>query len=282
MINDRFVVKADDLEFETTKHLGPHNHPNGTPQSVHGNHGDLKIIDSTEAKKQVENFMKTVPAETMKEINAVRDRVRFGMTTTATHRNPVTREWYPDRSALHEKIIESFFEGKQPVENPEMIFLGGLPGSGKTSAMRGRMDNYVVLDADEVKKQLPEYEGWNAPLLHGESAILAQMVFDKAIQGGYNIVNDGTLRNKDLALDLLTQAKQAGYSTKIVFVGATIKTALSRMLKRFKETSRFIDPAFYVAVAGNPAKTFHTIKDMADAYEVWDNNGDKPTLMEST
>jgi predicted ABC-type ATPase len=239
----------------------------------------LVQVTEGQAYQQVQSFLDSVNPTIIKKFNDVRAQIKNGTPTTSLK---VNGEWTPERQKLHEKIIDSFFDKKKPVKNPELIFTGGIPGSGKSSILDGRIKNHVLVDSDEIKKQLPEYKGWNAPLVHDESTELAQRVFDRAVQDGYNIVNDGTLRSRRLTEELLQAATDAGYRSKLIFVDTSIPNALKRMVSRFEKTGRFIDPAFLGVVDGNPVRVFKTLRNRFNSYELWDNNSDKPKLVEES
>lgn len=90
----------------------------------------------------------------------------------------------PERRALHEKIIDSHFKNPDGTEKtapdgqPEYIFMGGGPASGKSSMLESAQENglapkwagdgtnragkgtdrhSVAINADEIKGELPEY-----------------------------------------------------------------------------------------------------------------------------
>ena len=67
----------------------------------------------------------------------------------------------------------------------------GLPASGKSSALVEPISeqyNSRIIDSDEAKKMLPEYnDGWGAGIVHTESQLIADRQFQTAIQNGENI-----------------------------------------------------------------------------------------------
>lgn len=147
----------------------------------------------------------------------------------------------PERRALHREIIDSHFKNpdgseKTPPEGqPEYIFMGGGPASGKTSMLqsaqeeglapkwcgdgtngrKGTDTHSVAINADEIKGSLPEYgalvgtagskggvgfagrsgQKAAASLVHEESSILSKQVNREAMAKGVNIILDGTGNN---------------------------------------------------------------------------------------
>ncbi len=77
-------------------------------------------------------------------------------------------EYTPERTALHESIIDKMMRGKdgQPLQPPadgnkQALFMGGGTASGKGSALKLNPQvippDAVTIDPDEIKAMLPEY-----------------------------------------------------------------------------------------------------------------------------
>src|SRR5690606_24786573 len=111
---------------------------------------------------------------------------------------------------LHRKIAAHFLSPERiraatPPDGvqPTFTLLGGRGGSGK-SWFKGKVydpNKAIVLDADEIKGMLPEYEGWNAHQVHEESSDILEGLLRKARELGLNVVLDGTLKTAKSALD---------------------------------------------------------------------------------
>ena len=136
-------------------------------------------------------------------------------------RSPITSKhldedgnFTPERKALHDEIVRRALEGSTPVENPTQWMNGGGPGSGKSSLteginkeLTGYDANSVLLDPDEVKRELPEVqealarlesgeslpedEEW-AGLSHEESSYIAKRIHLAALERHHNVIIDGT------------------------------------------------------------------------------------------
>ncbi len=106
----------------------------------------------------------------------------------------------PARRQLQEQLAEKFFPSEAivaPDERPVAWLLMGYAGSGKTSTLAKVVPNYTRtyahLDADDIQSQLPDYEGWNADLFHGEAHdILWQVLLPRAVARRSSLVLDGT------------------------------------------------------------------------------------------
>ena len=120
----------------------------------------------------------------------------------------------PERKALHDDIVRRALEGSTPVENPTQWMNGGGPGAGKSSLTQGSNkdltgydENSVLLDPDEVKKELPEVKeaiarleargalpedtDW-AGMSHEESSYIAKRIHLASLERHHNIILDGT------------------------------------------------------------------------------------------
>lgn len=104
-------------------------------------------------------------------------------------------EWVPERSALHREVLDSLL-GRVPMGagtagDPVYLTIG-LPGSGKTSALRpialahaGHPSTLGVSDADEVRVSLPEYaSGLGSGVVQGETEVLTYGTPGYPPQGG--------------------------------------------------------------------------------------------------
>jgi len=84
-------------------------------------------------------------------------------------------------------------------EAPVYTVLGGRGGSGKSwfSGGNGPVNprKTLILDSDQIKKLLPEFQGWNAGELHLESSYLFDEISLIAKRMNLNVVHDMTLKN---------------------------------------------------------------------------------------
>lgn len=173
----------------------------------------------------------------------------------------------------------------------------GLPASGKSSAIVNDMSKQYhskMLDNDEAKKVIPEYNhGWGAGIVHEESQQISDEVFLRALSRGDNIILPKVGSNADKLLsNHIKLAKNYGYEVNIHYVELDRNKALNRMLCRYLDTGRFIDPhiidKYDNKVDGNKIeKAYEALKDNPDihGYSKWSNNvpfGEKPILIEAS
>lgn len=161
----------------------------------------------------------------------------------------------PARKELQKRIIEYLYnvgiEGRKRERKASLII--GLPASGKSTVSKDLTDNqgYLLVDADEAKQLLPEFHnGVLAGIVHEESSEINKILYKYAIEQGDNIcfptVGGGydSLKKKiDQLHDAQTENNtKAPYEVTLSFVDVPADEAVTRVLARFEETGRFVDP----------------------------------------
>ena len=83
-------------------------------------------------------------------------------TTSAIFRDAATGGWTAERAALHEKIINRLLAGKRREASPRIWVVMGGVGSGKSTFIKSKLTpehpGAVVIDADQIWVEIPEYE----------------------------------------------------------------------------------------------------------------------------
>ena len=166
----------------------------------------------------------------------------------------------------------------------------GLPASGKSSALVEPISeqyNSRIIDSDEAKKLLPEYnDGWGAGIVHTESQLIADRQFQTAIQNGENITYPRVGGDCAELTDIIAAVKKKGYSVYIHFNELDRNKALGRMINRFLETGRYIKPELVTKYGGSISSTYETLKnrtELVDGFSKWNNDvplGCRPKLIE--
>lgn len=210
----------------------------------------------------------------------------------------------PERAALHEKIIQKLFAGKKPKapgEQKTLYFLGGGSASGKGSftnpekckgyGMPSR-DEVTVIDADLLKKELPEYDpdsdtgtqdrGKAANFAHEESSALSKRALEAAYANGYDVTLDGTGNSgANKVISKIEQARKVGYRVEGRYCTASIENALVRNEERAIKEKRLVDEDSVIGIHKDVSKIFREIAPHFDHIELWDHDGPKPVLVAS-
>ena len=181
-------------------------------------------------------------------------------------------------------------QGQYINQNRRAAIVLGPPAAGKSTLANpiARKMNAAIIDSDEAKKLIPEYEGGiGANAVHEESSDIAERVLNLALEFGDNVVIPKVGGSPGSIERLITKLKEKGYSVDLVDMSVTYSNARSRMFMRFVKTGRLINPDYVRQVGDNPGKTYDTLKQQgkADGYTRIDNNGqiDEPkNLIEDT
>ena len=167
----------------------------------------------------------------------------------------------------------------QPVlRNRELTIVLGPPASGKSTIANelAIANKSAILDSDEIKKALPEYDGGlGAAAVHEESSDLAKILQSVMIEQGTNIVLPKVGHTASSIRKAISLYKGKGYKVRLINMDVTPENAYQRMIGRFVSSGRIIPPAYLDAVGANPSATYRTLKQegAADGYAEIDNNG---------
>ena len=165
----------------------------------------------------------------------------------------------------------------------------GLPAAGKSSALAEPISELLqsrIVDSDEAKKRLPEYNnGWGAQIVHKESQQISDTQWKKAVSIGENIVYPRVGGDCVELEKYISQAKEQGYKVYLHFNDLDKNKALGRMINRFLETGRFIQPELITKYGNSIENTYQTLKNspLIDGYSKWNNDvplGCRPKLVE--
>ena len=202
-----------------------------------------------------------------------------------------------DRQKLHKKIIDSIVKIHNPrtEKNPVVIFLAGLPGSGKSTIVKSmNLKNYIVLDADEIKKRIPEFAKHSgisrAMITHNESSDIIQQLVTYSIHKKFNVLIDGTMKNYRKASKIITHANKKGYEVIVKATQLPTLKALDRNIKRFKsggKDARYVPESIVLGAGKVYNQGLHKIKKHpgVSSYEIYDTDvekGKNPKLIEKS
>ncbi len=165
----------------------------------------------------------------------------------------------------------------------------GLPAAGKSSALAEPISELCesrIIDSDEAKKLLPEYNnGWGAGVVHTESQKICDRQLKNDVKRGENIVYPRVGGDCEEMKKYIIEAKKQGYKVYIHYNDLDQNKALGRMINRFLETGRFINPDLITKYGNSIENTYQTLKNSSfiDGYSKWSNDvplGYRPKLIE--
>ena len=256
----------------------------------------LDILDRCEKGEDV----RLEEIEATKELKTARSCIVYDSPTIErTNRDAVTKHVLDEilqyGSYTVDKNGKSGYNGYVKQGNRLDIVLG-LPASGKSSTIANDISGKYqskLIDCDEAKKLLPEYNhGWGSNAVHKESQMIERKAFLVTLRRGENIVLPKVGGNYEkLIKEYIVPAREAGYKIFVHYVEIKRNVALGRMLNRFLEEGRFLDPNL-IDKYDNPEignkiqSTYDRLKNSKyiDGYSKWNNDvqkGEKPEMIES-
>jgi predicted ABC-type ATPase len=201
---------------------------------------------------------------------------------------PPPPHYIKSREALHEKIISSILNSVKSSSQPVAVLSGGGSGSGKSSvlnSMRDKIKDLAHIDADEIKKSIPEYEKMTkagdesaAGYVHDESSDLTAKAISDAVDQKKPFLYDSTMANGPKFEKLVKRLKDAGYKVHIVFADLPKDEAIKRAEERAKLTGRKVPMDAINKSHENAPKTLSSIHDMAESVSVYSTAGKNPEM----
>ena len=240
------------------------------------------------------------PTETFDEFSQKNFFISDGYTETKYGYMTKDGDYTPERQELHDAIVAELLDKAQdpPEGSPPVCYLfGGGSASGKSSVVNPLMESiakesgveFVRVDSDEIKKQIPEYKSFQdqnmkkaAYRVHNESSDIANMANKELMEAGKCFAFDGTMKSYEKYSSLIDELHKHGY--KVIAIGVDIPTedALQRSADRAKTEGREVPKGIIIGSHGGFANTFPKIQSKVDDYRLYDNSqprGESPTLI---
>ncbi|HUV09668.1 MAG TPA: zeta toxin family protein, partial [Acidimicrobiia bacterium] len=212
-------------------------------------------------------------AEKLAEINEIRGgfkrstdkRVAQGMAEVGPDGKIVYKG---ELAAQRAEIVDQWLNNADPVDDPEILFMGGGPAAGKTTALKsgyvegapsvgdpavGERGDAVLVASDDLKKDefvgrgpMGDYERLvelgdkqAAAWIHQESSSLGKEIYKAARETSRNIVID-TLANTSVEemSGKIAEARTAARTVRAVYATTPTEDAVKRAAKRLDETGR--------------------------------------------
>ena len=248
------------------------------------------LLGTNPTREQIENHPAVVNA--VREINSRQETINAA--------NYDTPEWHQNRvyNIEGEEVVgteAALIKFEQQAErlaykelglapgtiarNKELTIILGPPAAGKSTIANeiAVANRSAILDSDEIKKTLPEFEGGKGTgAVHEESSNLSKGVQDRLIDSGTNITLPKVGHEVSSIRKAVSLYKERGYKVRLLYMDVTPENAINRMLGRFVDTGRFIDLEYLDFVGTKPGETFRILRKegAADGYAKIDNNGE--------
>ena len=174
--------------------------------------------------------------------------------------------------------------------NSRVDIVIGLPASGKSSVLVDPLSQEFksrIIDNDEAKKLLPEFnQGWGAGVVHKESQLISENQLDFCRFKKENIILPKVGSDLGKMKQMLNDFHKEGYEIYLHYVEVPPNRALGRMINRFFEQGRFLDPQLAFKYDNKVNDVYEQLKegDLINGYSKWNNDvgkGEPPILIES-
>lgn len=266
-----------------------------------------KILDRVREDNKKEISREEIITSAIKNLGLKEDEVRLkielaekynegikdrGLETQKLHSNS-NGTYKREREEKHEKILDGIFKDSERAkpkngEKPTVIFLGGRGGSGK-SKFNGLVydeKNYIVLDADEIKKQIEEYRGYNAFEVHEESSDILNRAIKIARRKGLNIVLDATMKTLSSTEKKIKSFADDGYNVEMYYMHLPREKAAERAIGRFMgNNGRYVPLDILLSMKDNE-ENFDKLKKYASKWAFYNNDvakkSDEPILIDKS
>jgi hypothetical protein len=258
------------------------------PSSSISDKAKPREYDTKGMSQLAQTLMAEIPAGERKQIDDAVRAWRSGKDTFSknTDQNGVfTKERF---DKVHKPIMKKYIKHMDVAKEGEskIVFMAGLPASGKTFATKGIFKKasddgllledadghkYVVLNADDLKNELPEYEGTNAAEVHEESSQLNKQLVELAKEMDVSIVIDGVLSNEKKATKQLNAFKKAKYKSSLIYVDVPGEQSITQAHERYKRSNRFVDPTIIMDATEGVNRTISSLNSQVDSFKQIDN-----------
>lgn len=230
-------------------------------------------------------LIESLPQATRDKIKKVEADLKAGTPSYVKHYDESGR-YTKERAQLHKEILQSIFTPERvraatpaPGEKPVAVILGGRGGSGKSWLVSkdGPVDQskFVYINPDDFKEALPEYQGWNAGLVHEESDDIHSQATEIAQRLGVNVIHDATMKTAGSTRQRVEDYKRLGYEVDAYYMFASPKTAATRAVERFEKAGRYVPPSYSLASLTNEA-TFDSLIPQLRNWGVYSSNDGFP------
>lgn len=138
-----------------------------------------------------------------------------------------------------------------PESDPVSVFMAGSPGAGKTEASLELIDRFpdwsiLRIDPDELRCELPGYQGSNSWLFQSAVPRLVDAVLDRAFTRDLSFVLDGTFSSFDVARKNVDRSLRGRRRVQVLYVYQHPLLAWGFVQERERKEGRRILPEHFI------------------------------------
>lgn len=174
-----------------------------------------------------------------------------------------------NKRALYDKFCDT--QVFTPSERPLTIFMAGSPGAGKTEASKTfiqilekiyKNEKIVRIDADEIRKSLPNYDGKHADEFQSAASLGVEKLFDFVLSHQLHSVLDGTLASFSVAEKNIRRALNHGRLVGILYIYLDPLIAWDFTKKRESLDGRHINKEIFIKDFFAARENVHKLKNI--------------------
>ncbi|WP_311215123.1 MULTISPECIES: zeta toxin family protein [unclassified Arthrobacter] len=233
-------------------------------------------------------------------------RVLNGQHTFTEHVYRDEGDWHPERRDLQDELVarRSGADASAPAQPGKgaVYVLIGLPGSGKTSALRPLVFSHAgldpsevsVSDADELRVEFPEYaSGLGSGVVQDECSELMYTrqigtdPLEPGLQGailetGQTTIID-VIGHEDYLPQMVTRLRRNGRRVFVLHASCATETCMQRAKVRALQTGRLVPLWMIESKRGMPERALEAAKSTGklSGWAVVDTSGEVPRVIES-
>lgn len=262
---------------------------------------EVEVYEQTWHTEPVEPQMSYLAARPKLKTELFR-RVLTGKRILTNHLYAEGGIWSAERRDLQSEVIAKLSSDMIPAETAKesVYFLIGLPGSGKSSALRPLVlahsglesESVMISDADALRAEFPEYaKGLGSGVVQDECS---ELMYDRQLSGpeaGFQgaILNSGgvtivdVIGSPDYLPPLIRRLRRLGRRVFVLQASCETLTCVSRAKSRALSTGRLVPPEVILAKDGIPEQTLEAVRRTGNpsGWAVVDTNGPEPRILDS-
>lgn len=140
-----------------------------------------------------------------------------------------------------------------PEDQPVSVFMAGSPGAGKTEASKRLIaaatdgkNNIIRIDPDELREELPGYNGQNSFVFQKAVSVLVDRIHDLALKYNQSFLLDGTLSKYDKSDQNIERSLKRRRVVQILYVYQSPPLAWKFVCARELVEGRKIRPDHFI------------------------------------
>lgn len=162
-------------------------------------------------------------------------------------------------------LVERFAndEDYPPQENPASFFTAGSFGAGKTEfsqRLSERISGLILIDADEIRKLCPDYDGEKAYVFNGAAFIGQDKLHSYALSANKNFVFDSSFSSYKNAKKNIKRSLKRARPVEVYYVFQDPKVAWFFTQVRAKLQGRHISKDAFIGSVLRSRKTTEKVK----------------------